>query len=156
MIYTLKRTQYFDCSIEDAWLFFTDPHNLATITPVDLNFKVLDNLDGVGIFEGMLINYYVSPLFNIPLRWQTEIVQVKYQESFVDRQRKGPYALWEHLHEFIPHENGVMMKDTVRYKLPFGVLGRLAHVFLVKRKLHEIFNYRYLTLESILNSPLPY
>jgi len=35
------------------------------------------------------------------------------------------------------------MIDIIDYKLPFGVLGRLAHPILVKRKLNEIFTYRY-------------
>ena len=35
------------------------------------------------------------------------------------------------------------MTDIVDYKLPFGFLGRLAHPLLVKRKLKEIFDFRY-------------
>ena len=35
------------------------------------------------------------------------------------------------------------MIDIVDYKLPFGLLGRIAHPLLVKGKLNEIFEYRY-------------
>ena len=34
------------------------------------------------------------------------------------------------------------MEDVIDYKLPFGILGQIAHPFLVKSKLQEIFNYR--------------
>jgi hypothetical protein len=34
------------------------------------------------------------------------------------------------------------MHDQLRYALPFGPLGRLAHTLVVKRKLEHIFNFR--------------
>ena len=35
------------------------------------------------------------------------------------------------------------MIDIVDYKLPLGMLGRMAHPLFVKRQLNQIFNYRY-------------
>ena len=47
---------------------------------------------------------------------------------FVDMQLTGPYRLWHHTHEFRPHpDGGTVMTDTVRYALPYGPLGALAH-----------------------------
>ena len=34
------------------------------------------------------------------------------------------------------------MRDTVRYALPFGPLGALAHRLLVRRDLERIFDFR--------------
>jgi len=34
------------------------------------------------------------------------------------------------------------MEDIIDYKLPFGILGQIAHPILVKSKLKEIFDYR--------------
>jgi hypothetical protein len=34
------------------------------------------------------------------------------------------------------------MEDIVDYKVPFGILGQLAHPIFVKPKLNEIFEYR--------------
>ena len=61
---------------------------------------------------------------------------------FVDEQRFGPYALWHHKHFIKPLEKGVEMLDIVDYKLPFGILGRIAHPILVKKQLEKIFNFR--------------
>jgi ligand-binding SRPBCC domain-containing protein len=49
----------------------------------------------------MLIDYYVSPLFGIKMKWQTEIVHVDFQKA-LSISKKGPYKLWNHHHEFIP------------------------------------------------------
>ena len=34
------------------------------------------------------------------------------------------------------------MRDTVRYGLPFGPLGEIAHLTLVRRDLEAIFDFR--------------
>jgi hypothetical protein len=35
------------------------------------------------------------------------------------------------------------MTDVVRYRLPFGVIGRVAHAFKVRRDVERIFDYRF-------------
>lgn len=151
MKYQLYREQQLNCNLETAWKFFSSPENLSEITPKDMNFTVLSKYRNQPIFEGMIIDYIVSPLFNIPLKWRTRITQVDKNKSFTDFQEKGPYKLWNHHHEFIPNQNGVLMKDTVDYELPLGFLGKIAHTIIVKDKLNKIFDYRYKILEERFN-----
>jgi ligand-binding SRPBCC domain-containing protein len=62
---------------------------------------------------------------------------------FVDAQLRGPYALWVHTHTFeADGPNAVVISDDVRYALPFGPLGALAHAAFVRRDLERIFDYR--------------
>ena len=155
MSYQLKREQQLNCDIERAWDFFSSPHNLSRITPKEMGFVVLSSLTDTAIYEGMTIDYTVSPVLGIPLKWQTEITAVNYQKNFTDFQKKGPYKLWRHHHEFIPNANGVLMKDTVDYELPFGFIGTIAHGLMVKKKLKDIFDYRRQVLEQLFNSLKP-
>lgn len=150
--YYLKEEQFLEVTISKAWEFFSSAENLAVITPPELGFKVLTDAKEKEIYEGMLIEYKVSPLFKIPLHWKTEISRVDKPHSFTDRQLKGPYKLWEHTHVFIEKENGILMKDSVKYGLPFGVLGQLAHSIIVRKKLQHIFAYRKQILNQIFNS----
>ncbi|MCO4292619.1 SRPBCC family protein [Solitalea sp. MAHUQ-68] len=113
-----------------------------------MGFVVLSEFVDEEIYEGMEIDYTVSPFLGISLKWKTRITQVEFQKSFTDFQEKGPYKYWNHHHEFIPNEKGVFMKDTVDYELPFGFLGTLGHQVLVKNKLEKIFNYRFNVLEK--------
>lgn len=135
MRYQLYREQQLHCDLATAWAFFSDPENLSRITPKDMGFTVLSDYQNEPIYEGMLIDYTVSPILRIPLKWQTKITQVDAPRSFTDFQQKGPYKYWNHYHELIPNADGVLMKDTVDYELPFGVLGALAHQIFVKKKL---------------------
>ena len=140
-IYTLHSKQFLPITLDEAWDFFSDPMNLNTITPDDMGFKTLSGADRK-MYPGQIIQYIVTPLLNIPLKWVTEITHVDHKKFFVDEQRFGPYALWHHKHFFKEVPGGVEMEDIVDYKLPMGMLGQLVHPILVKPRLHQIFDYR--------------
>lgn len=151
MKHELYREQQLNCDLQTAWDFFSSPMNLPKITPKDMAFTVLSEQKTNKIFEGMIIDYTVSPLLGIPLKWKTRITSVIPNKSFTDFQEKGPYKLWNHHHEFIPNEKGVLMIDKVDYELPFGLLGNITHALFVKKKLEKIFNYRFQILENLFN-----
>lgn len=151
MKHRLYREQQLNCDIETAWDFFSCPKNLSKITPKDMGFTVLTDYNSEQITEGMVIDYIVSPLLKVPLKWRTRITHVEPNKSFIDFQEKGPYKYWNHFHEFIPNKDGVLMKDTVDYELPYGFLGKIAHRLFVKKKLAHIFDFRYSVLEKLFN-----
>lgn len=141
-IYQLKTSQKLPISIDKAWDFFSNPANLSKITPEWLNFQVTSALPEK-MYAGLIITYYVRPLFNIPQTWVTEITHVNEPNYFVDEQRFGPYKMWHHEHIFKQLPDGrVLMEDIVSYAIPFGFLGRIANKFIVSKKVKEIFNYR--------------
>lgn len=147
-MYQLKRTQFVKTDLSTCWEFFSSPNNLNKITPKEMGFDVLT--EGVeNMYEGLMIEYKVRPLLNIPLRWITEITHVKHQQYFVDEQRKGPYKIWHHEHHFKEVQGGVEMTDIVSYELPFGILGKLAHPLIVKKKLDQIFAYRFKIVDEL-------
>lgn len=152
MKYKLQTTQQLNCDLATAWSFFSSPNNLSRITPKEMNFLVLTDIKDKEIYEGMVIDYTVSPILNIPMKWKTKITEVNFQKNFTDFQEKGPYKFWNHRHEFFPNEEGVLMKDTVEYELPLGVLGEIAHKIFVRSKLEGIFDYRYKFLEKHFNN----
>lgn len=146
-MFQYKSEQFLPIGIDEAWKFFSSPKNLVTITPAELDFKIITSLKDEEIYEGMKIDYIVKPLLKIPMRWQTEIINVTKGKHFTDRQVKGPYKLWEHTHIFKPVQDGVLMQDIVNYQLPFGFIGNIAHSLIVKKKIENIFTYR----KNILN-----
>lgn len=152
--YYYKTEQLLAIDIDTAWNFFSSAKNLARITPPELDFKILTELNDQEIYEGMRINYTVKPLLGIPLRWETEICKVQKPLFFTDRQVKGPYKLWEHTHTYKEVDNGILMQDEVKYQLPFGVIGELAHLLIVKKKVENIFSFRKQALESLFKETL--
>jgi len=151
-IYTLKRSQEVAAPLEEVWDFFSNPANLALITPPWLGFRVISGGDRK-IHEGMLIRYKVSPLLRIPVTWVTEITEVEEMSRFVDVQRTGPYALWRHEHIFEEKNGAVEVKDVVSYALPLGHLGRIVHTFDTQKRLDRIFEFRRDYVERRFSAP---
>ncbi|MAU54802.1 MAG: cell division inhibitor [Flavobacteriales bacterium] len=140
-IYQINTKQNLPISVKEAWEFLSSPNNLAEITPKYMNFKILSGADK-SIFAGQIIQYKVTPVLGITLKWVTEITHVKQNEYFVDEQRFGPYSLWHHKHFIKEIDGGIEMEDIVDYKIPFGFLGQIAHSLFIEKKLRQIFNYR--------------
>ena len=141
--------QLLSTDINKSWDFFSSAENLALITPPAMDFSILTALNGREIYEGMLINYTVKPLWGIKFHWETEICKVNKPFFFTDRQLKGPYKLWEHSHTFIKKDNGVLIKDEVKYQLPFGIIGNIIHSLFVRKKIEDIFIYRKKVLNQL-------
>jgi len=141
--HSIKSTQHLPISLEEAWSFFSSPYNLPKITPPEMGFLIIsDKKDAEKMYAGQIISYILKPLFNIPVKWMTEISHVKDNEYFIDEQRFGPYKLWHHKHSFVKTENGVEMTDVVNYVLPFGIFGEIAHNLFLRKRIEYIFEYR--------------
>lgn len=148
-IHVLEQSQIIPAPLAQCWAFFSDPHNLARITPPDLGFEVLGQLPAA-IHPGLMIRYRVRPLLGLPMTWLTEISHVEDGRYFVDEQRLGPYRIWHHEHFFEaldPHRTQI--RDRVHYALPFGWLGNLVHPFLVRPRLDQIFSHRTRAVERL-------
>ena len=146
---SLKKVQKIPVSLDEAWLFFSHPKNLAVMTPEYLNLKFTNALFGEKMYAGQVMTYNVKPVLGIPMFWMTEITHVKDREYFVDEQRFGPYALWHHQHHFREIEGGVEMTDLIHYKVPGWFLGDLLNSLFIKKQLEGIFEFRFKKVEEL-------
>ncbi len=140
-MHQFERTQSFPISIEECWNYFSNPLNLKDITPPSLNFTMI-SLPSEEMYEGMIIEYTVTPIVNIKIRWVAEIKHVNKPNYFIDEQRFGPFKFWQHQHMFKEIEDGVEMKDLIYYGLFFDHLSRPVQKLLVKKEIQQIFDYR--------------
>ncbi len=140
-MHLLERSQRFEVPIEQAFAFYVDARNLEPMTPPWLRFEVITPGE-VTLRQGVLLDYRLR-LHGVPLRWQGRIETWEPPLRFVDVQARGPYALWEHTHLFKRDgDTATVIHDHVRYVLPLGPLGALAHRLFVRRDLERIFDYR--------------
>jgi ligand-binding SRPBCC domain-containing protein len=142
---TLERTLRVASTIEDAFSFFSSPHNLAAITPPWLHFAILDAPETA--YAGAHISYRLR-LKGVPIRWLTEITEWRPPRTFTDVQRVGPYRVWEHTHRLTALDDGTEIHDHVRYVVPGGPAAPFVDRYLVRPMLEEIFDYRTERLSS--------
>ena len=150
MRHTIERAQLVPLEADKAFAFFADAYNLEAITPPWLRFRILTPRP-IDMREGALIEYRLA-LHHVPCRWHTRIDAWLPGRRFVDRQLSGPFALWEHTHTFESQAGGTLIRDFVRYEMPFGPLGEIARRMLIGRDLERIFDYRHAAIEQLLAS----
>ena len=127
--------------------FFSNAQNLELITPPELGFSITSPTP-IAMRQGTLINYKIR-LFGVRFQWKTLISEWKPQRLFVDEQLKGPYAKWIHTHIFEPTEHGVLIRDEVRYRLPFFPFGEIMFP-VIRLQLKRIFEYRSLRINELI------
>lgn len=140
MTHTLQRSTTLQLPLARVFAFFEDPKNLAKITPPWLNFRIVDP-ERITMRKGAEIDYLIRWM-GLRMKWKTLITEYDPPHRFVDEQTKGPYSYWHHEHTFEDTAGGVLIRDRVDYRLPFWVLGDIAHALVVRRQLEQIFDYR--------------
>jgi ligand-binding SRPBCC domain-containing protein len=151
MKHTLIFNQALDAPLDDVWAFFTNPYNLSKITPKNMRFEIKTKGLGSTISKGTIIDYIVTPFFDIPLNWRTEITEVVQNKVFADKQIKGPYKFWLHTHTFTASNEIILMEDKIEYELPFSPLTDKVIGSVIHNRLQQIFLYRKEILEQIFN-----
>lgn len=140
MVYTLERSTFIPRSRAEVFSFFSDAHNLESITPDFLRFRILTP-DPIVMQVGTQIEYQMR-LYGLLIRWKTLIQRFEPDEYFVDVQLSGPYRSWRHRHLFEELATGTQMHDRVDYEMPFGLVGSFVRALFVRSVLEKIFDYR--------------
>jgi len=148
----LETSQWVRTPIETTFAFFSDPGNLARITPPGLGFVILTP-GPVEMRAGTRIEYRIR-VRGLPVRWTSLIEVWEPNVRFVDVQVRGPYRLWRHEHTFEKEDGGTRVRDRVEYELPLFPVGELAHPLLVRPELDRIFSFRHAATRRLLEGDL--
>ncbi len=130
---------------EEVFGFFARAENLEALTPPWLHFSVLSP-GPIEMKKGTRILYRLR-LHGIPLQWESEIAAWEPPYRFVDEQRRGPYHQWIHEHQFLEHDGGTLVRDTVQYAVAGG---SLVNRLFVAPDLNRIFEFRRLKICEIM------
>ena len=137
--YEIQHEQWVSRPLEQVFQFFSAAQNLEQLTPPFLKFHITRTPPRIE--AGAQIEYKLR-VHGFPIRWLTIIDKWEPPFLFVDVQAKGPYKLWHHTHRFRSVNGGSSIEDHVRYSLPFGMLGRVAHRLMVRSDVETIFRFR--------------
>jgi ligand-binding SRPBCC domain-containing protein len=147
--HVFETSQWLSSPPEVTFGFFSDPSNLARITPPDLGFAILTP-GAIEMRAGARIDYRIR-LCRLPVRWTSLIEVWEPNARFVDVQVRGPYRLWRHEHTFEARDGGTLVGDRVEYALPLFPFGEFVHPLLVRPDLDRIFSFRSSAIRRILD-----
>jgi len=146
-VYQLSTSQILPMPRREVFTFFENSQNLFDITPDWLRFVIKDREIKSEVFEGAEFDYTIR-WYGVTMGWRSKIIDYKPPERFMDILLVGPYRSWEHLHTFEDDPEGTLMRDTVTYELPFGLLGSMVYVLAVRSQLEDIFRYRAMRIDE--------
>jgi len=139
LTYQLVTSQLLPIGQKEAFELFEDPGNLCDITPVWLDFCMLNKDSNTGVYDNAEFDYTIKFL-GIKMLWRSRIIDYKPPERFTDIQLKGPYESWVHKHVLEKVPEGTLMKDEVTYRLHLPAF--ILHPLMIRKKLMDIFSYR--------------
>lgn len=148
MIFIKKTT--IDAPVEPLFAWHATKGAIQRLTPPWAPMKLLSrNQDGIQ--TGVRVKFLLS-LFKVPVIWEARHIAYQENRLFKDRQLRGPFARWEHIHQFIPVDlDKTVMVDKVHFELPMGRLSRPFYAF-AQKKMKTMFDYRHRVLKYDLEN----
>lgn len=88
--------------------------------------------------------------FGIRQRFTAKIVEFDRPRRFVDELVKAAFKSMRHVHEFEPRDGGTLMRDTLDWVSPLGILGVIADQIAVRRHLQNFVTKKQQALKDIV------
>ncbi len=133
----------------DVFAWHERPGAFERLAPPWQKVRVLAQQGGIRDGARVTLKTYLGP---IAQTWEVEHGDYMAGRQFRDRQVRGPFAAWDHLHRIDPDgEDACILTDTIRYRLPLGPLGELGAGF-AQRMLARVFAYRHRVTRADLES----
>ena len=85
------------------------------------------------------------------IRQQLTVIVIEFDRPrrFVDAMIKGRFKYFAHIHEFEENAGTTIMRDTVFWESPLGVLGRIFDKLLLERHMTKLVSTRNAKLKEI-------
>ena len=129
----------------EVYAFHENPSNIRLISPQSLKVEVVECNPTAVVGGEFRIRVRQ---FGIPLDWVGFWEEVIPNEKLVDGSRKCPFAYWRHHHLFREEGADTVMTDRVGYALPFGIIGRMLDLTVMRLIFSFMFRGRHKATES--------
>ena len=128
-------------SVAEAFAYHERAGALQRLIPPWESARIEHSDDSLAVGSTVTLR---SKVCGIPVRWLAKHTEYDPPHRFADTQVSGPFARWDHCHQFEPAgEHQTTLRDTIDYQLPFGPPGRLFGGGLARRTIESMFAYRH-------------
>lgn len=84
------------------------------------------------------------------MRWHVKIIEYEPPTLMTDIQISGPFRSWNQTRTLREVDGNTELTDSVAYEPPFGFLGRLADMLVIRREITKMFAYRQAATKRLL------
>ena len=154
MVTSYEKQLHLPVSAKEAFDWHERSGALDRLIPPWESVSVLKR--GDGIREGSVVEL-AQRLGPLRLKWIAKHHGYEPGQEFRDTQISGPFAAWEHLHQFQANGNGNgVLTDHIEYQVPGGFIGRLLGGQFINKKVRTMFTHRHKTTQDDLAAHAKY
>jgi uncharacterized protein (TIGR01777 family) len=144
----VERTSRLPHPADAVWRWHERPGAFERLAPPWERVEVLERTGGLENGGRAVLRVHMGPL---ALRWVAVHRDYQAGRQFVDEQVQGPFTHWVHTHRIEPDgADACFLTERVEYGTPYGWAGAAADVWLVRRKVRRMLDYRHALLRDDL------
>ena len=137
----LSRRLRLPVSADEAFAWHERPGAFVRLTPPWERVVVASHTGGIRPGAVVTLKTKVGPVW---ATWIARHTEYEPGRLFRDVQDAGPFAFWDHRHEFAPvGADACELHDNIAYRLPLGPIGQAFGGRLIRGKLARMFDYRH-------------
>ena len=140
-----------EADIQEVWNFHSSAEALSLLTPPDRKIRWVSN--DFSVREDAVHQFRVT-VGPFRITWKAKLSAIDPPHGFVDTALKSPFKTWTHKHEFVSHPAGTLIRDTIEYVPPFGILGGLINWLFISKDIDRLFAFRHDATVKALNGAL--
>jgi ligand-binding SRPBCC domain-containing protein len=96
---------------------------------------------------------FVSSKFGVRQKLTVKVIEFDRPRLLVDEMTEGNFRSFKHIHEFVSqHGGGTLMRDTLNWVSPFGIIGRIVDKLVIEVQLRGLVSGRNAKLKSLAES----
>jgi ligand-binding SRPBCC domain-containing protein len=126
----------------EVWEFHEEADTFRKLLPPFERTVILQTPSGLEVGALVRTKTWIGP---VPTGIEARITKSSKPDYFEDEMLRGPFAFWQHRHEFLPGptDRTTLYRDVLTYRPPLGFIGRLVRPFLIAPRLKMVFDYRH-------------
>ena len=136
-----------DASAETCFDLMRDIR-IQTETAAQTNEKAIAGITDGKIGLGQTVAFEGTH-FGIKQRLTVIVIEFDRPKRFVDAMIEGSFKSFVHIHEFEPQGDATLMRDTLIWTSPFGILGKVVDKLLLERHLTRLVQARNARLKAL-------
>lgn len=126
-------------SADEAFAWHERPGAFERLAPPWEAVEVIQRQGSIHPGDRTVVRLWIAGL---PIHWVAEHYGYEAGRQFCDRELAGPFAVWQHVHRFVPDGERCVLEDDITFRVPGGLLGSLAAGGYARRSLERMFAYR--------------
>jgi ligand-binding SRPBCC domain-containing protein len=143
----LQFTHEFPVAAAELFAFHENPGNLGLLLTNWLHFKLLRH---AGSIRPNSVTIVQEQFCSVPFTLEFEHFVYEPPRRFGERQIRGLFRKFQHIHEFVPTPSGTKLTDHLDVQLPWYLGGDVGVRLIVAPRLRKLFAFRHRELERLI------